>query len=593
MCKKLIKMKIVVSILVMVISLYMAGNAYAVGLGSNATYSLDTSEVIRETSGFTSLDGTWSHDNGGDEWDGSAIGEGSPGGVSVIDGYLRIQETGNPTEHGFEDPGSNRKITFAHDLGPDGATDTFLDDGATFFFRIRLATDGPLDQLYPGGGAVSDFPAGGDGYLIHNEGKGNIIIRQNSGGQMGFALTTVEENGVASGLMLSFLNGSEISEEVDFDEGGIMNLIPLDPTVWHDYWVTIQADESETGTHRIDVYVDGGPANTFFVTSGLDQLYAGINYVALAVGSTGQSGAFDVAAFQFAPGVLATSPANGTTEVVRDAALSWVTSDYASAYDVYLGTDVNNVSDANRTNPLDVLVAQGLQADSYTHDDLFDYGQTYYWRVDQVNDADPNSPLKGDVWSFTVRDYVIVDDFEAYNDIGEGEGANRIYFTWSDGYANPNVNGSTMGYAEPDFANGEHFVETDIVHTGKQSAPFLYNNTVATYSEVTLPTSLTSLGSDWTQDGPTVLTLWFYGDPNNPATESLYVKLNGSKVAYSGDAADLSAGQWIQWDISLSDFAGVNLSSVTGLTVGTERAGATGSEGILFLDDIRLRFVEQ
>jgi len=27
---------------------------------------------------------------------------------------------------------------------------------------------------------------------------------------------------------------------------------------------------------------------------------------------------------------------------------------------------------------------------------------TYYWRVDEVNETDPNSPWKGDVWSFSV-----------------------------------------------------------------------------------------------------------------------------------------------------------------------------------------------
>jgi hypothetical protein len=29
-------------------------------------------------------------------------------------------------------------------------------------------------------------------------------------------------------------------------------------------------------------------------------------------------------------------------------------------------------------------------------------GTTYYWRIDEVNDADPNSPWKGDVWSFSI-----------------------------------------------------------------------------------------------------------------------------------------------------------------------------------------------
>jgi len=29
-------------------------------------------------------------------------------------------------------------------------------------------------------------------------------------------------------------------------------------------------------------------------------------------------------------------------------------------------------------------------------------GTTYYWRVDGINEADPNSPWKGAVWSFSV-----------------------------------------------------------------------------------------------------------------------------------------------------------------------------------------------
>ena len=150
-----------------------------------------------------------------------------------------------------------------------------------------------------------------------------------------------------------------------------------------------------------------------------------------------------------------------------------------------------------------------------------------------------------------------------------------------------------MGYPAPVFADGEHFVEIEIVHGGNQSAPFLYDNIIASYSEVTVSTDDLAIGRNWAQYDVQILTLWFYGDPNNAVTESLYIKLNGSRVTYNGDAADISAGQWIQWDINLSDFVGVNPANVTQLTIGTERAGATGSEGILFLDDIRLRYVEQ
>ena len=31
-----------------------------------------------------------------------------------------------------------------------------------------------------------------------------------------------------------------------------------------------------------------------------------------------------------------------------------------------------------------------------------EFGMDYYWRVDEVNEADPNRPWKGDVWSFSI-----------------------------------------------------------------------------------------------------------------------------------------------------------------------------------------------
>ena len=54
-------------------------------------------------------------------------------------------------------------------------------------------------------------------------------------------------------------------------------------------------------------------------------------------------------------------------------------------------------------------------------------GQTYYWRIDEVNTDATIS--KGKIWSFTVAAYLIVDDFEGYNDID-----NKIYDAWADYY---------------------------------------------------------------------------------------------------------------------------------------------------------------
>ena len=195
-------------------------------------------------------------------------------------------------------------------------------------------------------------------------------------------------------------------------------------------------------------------------------------------------------------------PADQSIEVPIDIVLSWTPGVFAVDRNVYFGTDFNDVNQASPDDPCDVLVEQGTTETSYDPMGLLDSYTTYYWRVDEINDLDPNSPWRGRVWSFTTGDYVIVDDFESYNDLNEDlEGSNRIYLVWSDGYANPNVNGSTIGYPAPDFANGEHFVETNIVHGGLQSGPLLYDNTTASYSEVALPTSATAIGSDWTQRG--------------------------------------------------------------------------------------------
>ena len=279
--------------------------AAIVGLGADAAYSMDTSIVlVGNADEFTSLDGTWLYSTASsDRWDGSGIGEGNPGGISTIDGYLRIQDTGDPRDYGYSDPGSNRKLYLLHDTGPDGASATILDDGVTLFFKMRLATDGLLDQQHPNGGAgLTNVPETGDGYPIHDKGKGFVGIAQGADGRISFSLTTVEEYG-ESGLLMNSLNGTSVSNDVDTNKG-TPNLLPLDPTVWHDFWVTIQADTSGVGTHQVDVSVDGAPAETFVVTAGRAEYLAGASYLALGAASTNESGAFDLAAFQFAPGII-------------------------------------------------------------------------------------------------------------------------------------------------------------------------------------------------------------------------------------------------------------------------------------------------
>jgi hypothetical protein len=116
--------------------------------------------------------------------------------------------------------------------------------------------------------------------------------------------------------------------------------------------------------------------------------------------------------------------------------------------------------------------------------------------------------------------------------------------------------------------------------------PLYYDNTAATYSETTVNVADLQVGQDWTQHGVEALTLHFYGDPDN-AAQQMYVKIDGAKVPYDGDADDLKQTLWRPWSINLADLA-VNLRSVTELSIGFDRIGATGGTGVVYFDDIQL-----
>ncbi len=241
---------------------------------------------------FDALDGTFSHDNGADEWDGTGAGMGRPGGASIVGGALRIQDTGDPRDYGMGDPGSNRKIYLGHDLVPNGAGATLLDSGVTLHFRARIPTDDPLDSLHPdGGGGIVPYPAGGDGYRIHDGGKGNISLRQSAGGLISFSLSLAGDEAGAE-LAMNSLNGNAISADVDTGEGTAKG-VPLDATAWHEYWITIGAGGA--GTHQVTVYLDGSltPVGTFDVTAGNGSDFS-TTYLAIGVGSTPSSGAVDI-----------------------------------------------------------------------------------------------------------------------------------------------------------------------------------------------------------------------------------------------------------------------------------------------------------
>jgi hypothetical protein len=253
-------------------------------------------------------------------------------------------------------------------------------------------------------------------------------------------------------------------------------------------------------------------------------------------------------------------PELGAEDVAPDVVLSWRAGRDATSHEVYLDTDEQAVVDG--TAP-----AHTAATDSYDAGALA-LGQTYYWRVDEVNPADAIGVWEGDLWSFTIQDSIVVDDFESYT----GDADNEVYSAWADGYGT-STNGSQVGYEDPPY------VEEVIVHGGGQSMPFNYGRNGIGTSEAT---RTFNPPQDWTAYGVKALILWFYGDSANTATQ-MYVKVNGKRVDYDGDAGNVLLKPWQVWYIDLSDFVGVNLTSVNEMTIGCQ-----GGAGLLLFDDVAL-----
>lgn len=269
-------------------------------------------------------------------------------------------------------------------------------------------------------------------------------------------------------------------------------------------------------------------------------------------------------------------PDSGATDVGPDVILGWRPGREAVAHNVYLDTDKQSL--ISSTVPI------GTVSETTYNVGTLELGMTYYWRVDEVNEAETPTTWGGDLWSFVTPEYFVVDDFESYNDLNPTDpDSNRIFLKWIGGDNQP-ANGSQVGH------DGIPFAEETIVHDGGQSMPFYYNNTAVTYSEAEVDISDLGIDPDWTKAGVKALTLYFYGGPENTvgAAEQMYVKLNGVEVLYDGDIADITQTSWHEWNIELSSFVGVNPQNITKISIGIERNTNSGGSGVVYFDDIRL-----
>ncbi len=197
-------------------------------------------------------------------------------------------------------------------------------------------------------------------------------------------------------------------------------------------------------------------------------------------------------------------PSNGGIIDVERAKqpLSWSPGDMAAEHDVYFGLDLTAVENADSLDATGIY--RGRQAGAtYTPPEGLEWGTgPYYWRIDEIN---TNGTLStGAIWSFTVADHLIVEDFESYTD--DDLAGEAIWQTWIDGFGVAD-NGAQVGYLLPPYA------EQTIVHGGGQSMPLMYDNTAGVRnSEAEL--ALTAL-RDWTAYDVSELSIWFRGYPGS------------------------------------------------------------------------------
>jgi hypothetical protein len=106
------------------------------------------------------------------------------------------------------------------------------------------------------------------------------------------------------------------------------------------------------------------------------------------------------------PYALGPNPSDGALYEDTWVNLSWSPGDFAVSHDVYLGETLDDVSDGTvdspvfRGNQTGTFLVAGFPG--FPYPDGLVPGTTYYWRIDEVNDTEPNSPWKGDIWSFSI-----------------------------------------------------------------------------------------------------------------------------------------------------------------------------------------------
>jgi len=294
-----------------------------------------------------------------------------------------------------------------------GSTDAF------HYAYVPLSGDGEIVARVVGNGTGSNSWA-----------KGGVMIRE-----------TLEANSKHLIMALTGGDGSGIAFQGRPTTGSGSVSLHGDVTAAPPYWVKLKREDnmvtgycSADGVGWVeftDTSPDGAMTNPMELDMASD-VYIGLFVTSHAAGEV-RSFTFDNVTVGIPLVALSPSPSDGALHADTWTTLSWAAGHKAVSHDVYLGESFDDVADGTadtfRGNQADTTYIVGFPG--FPYPDGLVPGTTYYWRIDEINDSEPNSPWIGDVWSFSIPPKT------AFNpDPADGAGfvdPNAI-FTWMPGF---------------------------------------------------------------------------------------------------------------------------------------------------------------
>jgi hypothetical protein len=235
-----------------------------------------------------------------------------------------------------------------------------------------------------------------------------------------------------------------------------------------------------------------------------------------------------------------------------------------SGHDVYFGTDADIVTVATADNPLDVY--KGRQdSNSWNPGELI-LGQTYFWRVDQI-DGETGATYPGDVWSFTTQAALMIDNFDDYTNYEE------VLLVWEE-------EGSAWNYVSTGFAVAGNSIWIWLNH------PDQTPEQKGSHGSLILRRDM-----DFTKYGIRALAFDYASDMNHGFVQDIFIELSDGTTSARvtiDDPVIVHNRAWGLVDIDLARFTGVDLSKIRSLAMGVSVAPDSNQTVSAYFDQLRL-----